>query len=276
MQKYVLLLLSAFLFLCSAQSKDYDTAYFHAKENMLLEIHTRISTAEGANKKQLELAFRDSLIRVIQHPEASLHHFDSINVFGRVSTKNNSLIVYNWNIPQKGGFNNYYCIVQHYSKTKKGYKTTIFEEQAGFLNRDPKALATPLTWPGALYYEIIATKYKGKTFYTLLGFDFNNLLSNRKVIEVIVIDEFDMLVFEPNMFHQAGRVHNRIILEYNERVQTMLRYSENDKMIIYDHLSPMRPSMEGQFQFYGPDLSYDGFSFEGGVWIHQSNIQSGN
>lgn len=267
------------LFFCSiglyANAKGYDTAYFHSKEFMLLELHANIAGAEGAEKKKLETVFFDSLYKVIHLPQAHLHAFDSAKVFGKISTKNYNLIIYNWNIPQSGGFNNYYCIALNYSKKEKKYLTTVFKEQPGFLNNRPKKLASTDNWPGALYYDIIPRKYKGKVFYTLLGFDFNNLLSNRKVIEVISIDEFEKVVFEPNMFLREGKVYNRLIFEYNERAQMMLNYNEKEAQIEFDHLSPMRPSLENQYQFYGPDLSYDALIFEDGIWKYQSDIQPG-
>ena len=44
----------------------------------------------------------------------------------------------------------------------------------------------------------------------------------------------------------------------------MLRYDDKLKMIVFDHLSPSKPSYEGKYQYYGPDFSYDGLIFEKG------------
>jgi len=45
-----------------------------------------------------------------------------------------------------------------------------------------------------------------------------------------------------------------------------LKYDEGKEMIIYDHLSPSEPKYEGQYEFYGPDFSYDGLKYENGIW----------
>lgn len=45
-----------------------------------------------------------------------------------------------------------------------------------------------------------------------------------------------------------------------------------DGMIIFDHLSPASKAMEGQYQYYGPDFTYDGFVFEDGKWNLYSNL----
>jgi hypothetical protein len=34
--------------------------------------------------------------------------------------------------------------------------------------------------------------------------------------------------------------------------------------------------MEGKYEFYGPDFTYDGLKFEKGVWIHYQNIDITN
>jgi len=36
-------------------------------------------------------------------------------------------------------------------------------------------------------------------------------------------------------------------------------------MIVFDHLSPSKPSLVGVYEFYGPDFSYDGYKFEKGM-----------
>jgi hypothetical protein len=34
--------------------------------------------------------------------------------------------------------------------------------------------------------------------------------------------------------------------------------------------------MEGNYQFYGPDFTYDGLKFEKGIWVSYSNIDVTN
>ena len=51
-----------------------------------------------------------------------------------------------------------------------------------------------------------------------------------------------------------------------------LRYSEDDKLIIFDHLSPSDPKYVDKFRYYGPDFSNDALLFDKGVWIYIPNI----
>lgn len=272
MQKSIYLFFALSLVAFSLEGKEIDTTFFRAQERMLIEQHSKIAKAKGNVKKELELSFRDSVLKVIQYDEATNFEFDSVKIFGRIVSSDDKLIVYTWNIPQAGGFHNYYCIIQYYQKKLKKHTAVVLNEQAGFLNKNQQGIASPNNWPGALYYEIIPSKYKGVTTYTLFGFDFNSIVSNRKVIEVLSFDDSGNLQFKPQAFIYEGKKLNRIVFEYNEQVQMSLNYQHETQTIIFDHLSPMKPSLQDQYQFYGPDLSYDGFVFEDGIWVHQSDI----
>ncbi len=248
-----------------------DTAYFQKEELHLIELNKTIAQSTGAEKKKNEQRFLNNFKTILSHQGSEDFLFDSLKFVGRVPTEDNKVIVFTWNIPQQGGFNNYYCIIQYYSKKDKSYKIQPLKEKIGFLSQSPQMLATVDFWPGVLYYEIIPSKYKGEMYYTLLGFDFNNLLSNRKVIEMIKIED-DKIVFTTDKFQYEEKLQTRMVFEYAERAQMVLKYNPKEDMIFYDHLSPFKPSLEGKHQFYGPDFSYDGFIFEDGIWQHQSDI----
>ncbi len=267
-------LVLAFFALAINLCAQIDTAYFQKEELLLIELNKKIAQSTGSDKKANEQLFLNDFKKVLEHEGSEEFLFDSLNFVGRVPTKDNKVIVFSWNIPQQGGFNNYYCIIQYYSKKDKSYKVQNLKEKIGFLSQSPQMLATVDFWPGALYYEIIPNKYKGDMYYTLLGFDFNNLISNRKVIEMIKIDD-DNIEFTTDKFQYDNQLQTRIIFEYAERAQMVLKYNPDKEMIFYDHLSPYKPSLEGKYQFYGPDFSYDGFIFEDGIWQHQNDINPG-
>jgi hypothetical protein len=55
-----------------------------------------------------------------------------------------------------------------------------------------------------------------------------------------------------------------------------LRYEEDRKRIVFDHLSPPDASLKGQTQYYGPDLSYDAYYWKKGRWQLRENIDARN
>ena len=51
-----------------------------------------------------------------------------------------------------------------------------------------------------------------------------------------------------------------------------LTYNEERQKIIFDHLSPESPTMEGFKEFYVPDMSYDAFKMDGNKWVLEEDI----
>jgi hypothetical protein len=273
----ILALLGLGLFMVVQQSiaQKIDTSFFPKKEQMLIETYNSILSSKGAEHQKAELVFQDSLLNVLNTNGAFDYKFDSLKRIGRITSDDKKLVIFTWNIPH-GMFHNYYGIIQYYSKKEKKVFTYSLKEEPGILSRSRQAQANISRWPGALYYKIVTSKYKGQVYYTVLGYNFNNLLSNYKLIEVIAFDEHNYPYFPQRKFMFKGKVQNRIILEFAEQANVSLDYDKHKKMIVFDHLSPARPSLEGQFQFYGPDFSFDGLHFEDGIWMHKSDIDISN
>jgi hypothetical protein len=47
-------------------------------------------------------------------------------------------------------------------------------------------------------------------------------------------------------------------------------------MITFDHLVPFHPIYENNYEFYGPDGSFEGLQFEDGTWIQRTDIDARN
>ena len=53
-----------------------------------------------------------------------------------------------------------------------------------------------------------------------------------------------------------------------------LKYKKSKKqeLIIFDHLTPKSPNLEGMKDWYVTDLSFDAFKLEKGKWIYIQDI----
>ncbi|MBA7588034.1 hypothetical protein ES708_30082 [subsurface metagenome] len=89
---------------------------------------------------------------------------------------------------------------------------------------------------------------------------------------MISIDDFEELYMCEKIISYNGHLVDCIEFEYNEKAVMSLRYNKDAKMIVFDHLSPSNASLQGNYEFYGPDFSYDGLTFEKGIWVHYENI----
>ena len=142
---------------------------------------------------------------------------------------------------------------------------------------DPeKAILNSNNWYGALIYEIIEQEHEDMLYYVLLGYDPHNLFVSRKIIDVLHFKNGREPVFGQPFFLYGGNVQSRVLFEYSAKVQMMLHWDPAVNMIVFDHLSPERPAYVGNYQFYGPDFSYDGFRFENGFWNLSENLDIRN
>jgi hypothetical protein len=197
--------------------------------------------------------------------------FDSLKNIGKIYSPDKRLRIYTWNIPTGISENLYFGIIQYH--TKSGEQDILLP-----LNRSDSLnfRIDDNVWRGALYYKVIETRHVSQNYYTLLGFDPGSYLTNKKVIEVISIDNFNELYFCKKVLQYEGQMVDRIVFEYNEKAVMSLQYNDNMKMIVFDHLSPSKPSLKGQYEFYGPDFTYDGLKWEKGIWVYYSNIEITN
>ncbi|HXH18703.1 MAG TPA: hypothetical protein VNJ07_06430, partial [Chitinophagales bacterium] len=135
-------------------------------------------------------------------------------------------------------------------------------------------------WFGALYYNIYEFTHKGKKYYTLFGFDQNDLWSSKKLLDVLHFENGKPLFGAPifQFEDSAGNktLLSRFILEFRKDAIVTLNYSANDKMIVYDHLvAPEERLADMKFTFI-PDGTYEGFRLKKGKWHHVNKIKTIN
>jgi hypothetical protein len=187
---------------------------------------------------------------------------------GKIYATDRQMRIYTWNIPLADGTHLYYGHVQ---SRQDGQVETFHLSHDRSEAPDTLSSYTDANWYGALYYEIIPISCEEKTHYTLLGLDLNNVLTNRKIIDVIRFEN-GRIFFGAPVFRKGSSVTQRVIFEYSSRVSMMMRYDTTRGMIVVDHLSPSDPRFEGAYQYYGPDFSYDGFRFADCQWNHVEDL----
>ena len=202
--------------------------------------------------------------------------FDSLHNMGKILSPDHQLRIYTWNIPFADGTQLYTGFIQYYSKTDKQYKVIKLTDKSDQITNPENQILSPQNWYGALYYQIVPEKSNGTTYYTILGFDFNNLFTSKKIIDVFYFEDDVIPRFGKPIFNYENKLLCRVIFEFSARAIMSLNYNENKKMIVFDHLSPSQPSYQGNYQFYGPDFSYDGLKFDDGKWNLQKDIDIRN
>lgn len=218
--------------------------------------------------KQLT-AFADSVFKL---PQYFIKPLDSLKYIGNILSPDNAFRVYSWNIPLSDGTHVFSSIIQLKPGNDSVCKTFVLTDKSNEIDEPQKARLNNKRWYGALYYQVIPYKSDGEMRYVLLGMHFNNLFTNKKVIENMYFDEFGQPRFDKAVFQVGNINYVRMVFEYSINAMMSLKYYENIKTIVFDHLSPPSPIYNGNYKFYGPDFTFDGFKFEKGKWVLYSNI----
>ena len=197
-----------------------------------------------------------------------------LDKIGIITSEDNRLRIFTWHIMDDFDHYRYFGFIQ--VGMKKG-KSRLYELkdnnklQRGVMKLDQSRE----DWYGKLYYQVLTNQYKRKTYYTLLGMDFNSSRSTIKSVEVMALQR-NAPHFERSLFFNGRDKVDRLVLEYSSQVAISVRYDQGTDMITFDHLVPFHPIYENNFEFYGPDGSIDGLEFSGGIWNYQDDIDARN
>jgi hypothetical protein len=202
------------------------------------------------------------------------HKWQKLDKIGKLESDDQQLKVFSWLYMVNNNDYRYYAYIQLADKND-GSKLYVLKPGS---SADIKKETYPQSlndWHGKVYYDLITTTEKRRTYYTLLGLDMNNVKSSIKTIEVLSIRRGDP-AFVGQKILDEGKVKDRIVLEYSSEVNASLRYNEMLNMIVFDHLTPLHPLYTGNYEFYGPDGSYDGLRFTEGIWVREKDVDARN
>ena len=217
------------------------------------------------------------LLQVTLDDKSSQNYsFGKLDKLSKLFSDNNAVRIFTWDTQWKDHTHTYYGFIQYYQKKKKRLLVFPLTDKSDSIQNLLKSTLKSDSWYGALYYQMFPVKSGGRTYYTLLGFDQNNLLVSKKLIDVLYFTGAGKPRFGKRLFVLDKKKQNRVIFQYSARVVMMMRYDPRYNMIVADHLAPNNPSYKGLYQFYGPDFNYIGFKFIKGKWVLQNNIEVKN
>lgn len=227
-------------------------------------------------KDSLNSQFKKKFEQVLLMDNSIDYPFDSLKSIGKLTPNSKKIRIYTWNLPLSGGLHKYFGFIQVRKNDGRVALYNLTDRRKDVKDPNNERL-NPDSWMGAVYYQIAEVDFESQTHYILLGFDFNNLFTSKKIIEVLSLDGNENPVFGQPVFSVDNKMLlSRIVFEYSARVVFTLKFIAEQQMIVFDHLSPSRPEYTGDFQFYGPDSSFDGFKLEKGKWIYVRDLDLRN
>lgn len=216
-----------------------------------------------------------------------------------LTSDDGKLRLFTWAVVRDNGEFECFGTVQFYNDRDEEYQYRVLHDKSDELMNREESLLNADNWFGAVYQDIIQTSHGGKTFYTLLGWNGVDNLTERKVIEPVVMRGGEPQFGAP-LFRRERNLR-RIVLEYTNNAMVNLGYEEQfveevqrdrvqvkgtsryrtvekrklhkEKMILFDEVEPQVPGMEGLYQYYVPSGQELAYAFVDGKWELRSGAQ---
>ena len=288
MKKVVFLFTILFSICAFAQEKTSDNKVFDSYRDSLRSICKKLYSSKNNSEKQKH---NQTLLKTFELALTTNNSFDytfdSLPDIKILLSPDKTFKLFNWSIENDDKTQEYFGFIQEkfikINKTGLFKKTTSETIQLYQLIDKSKDIKKPENyvsdnkkWFGMWYYKIILKKSKSKTYYTLLGWDGNDKFSSKKIIDVLTFDYYGVPHFGADIFVMEKKYPKRVIFEYAATCTMSLKYNEHKDSIVFDHLAPTEPQLEGQYQYYCGDMSYDGFGFKNGNWNYGMDVNAVN
>lgn len=267
---------------CFAQLTDAELKHYAQLEDSLKALQKKVFFNKKENERfEANKKFLAIWNEIIPDERSFQYPFDSIKEVSRLVSPDKKFRIITWNVMKNDGTQAYFGFIQVNNViTKKTgwFKRSVTKEYQYFTLSDKSAavktpesyVADPSKWFGMLYYEIIIND----DYYTLLGWDGNDKITQRKFVDVLWFKPDGTPMFGKDVFKYPGKFAKRLMFEYSSEISMSMKYQQSRNEIVFNHLAPKDPdaALEGQYQFYGPDGSFDALSMKKGKWVYEGDI----
>lgn len=218
--------------------------------------------------------FIKMLVRALKTEGSYSWPFDSLTLISIQYAPDDAFRIFTWELLRQDGTYRYFGCIQMNSKDT--LKLFPLFDSSGFLPAPEDSVMDHNKWYGAYYYNMILRKHWFKKHYYLFGWDRNDLVSNKKVLDVLTFED-GLPYFGADVFvygeGDTARYKKRVILEYKKDASVTLNYSKDFKKILFDHLVPLN-SLSREFKHtYVPDGTYCGFRYRHGKWYYIDMVE---
>ncbi len=295
MKRSILIFIIALCCNCGNAQKGFNFRFW---EDSLVRLrHDVMMAKEETERMLLNEDFMNILENVLLEPKSFAFIWDSVKNFSVITSPDNLFRIFTWYVEKDNYVVENFGFIQYYNERRKKYVLFPLYDKRNTLDRPGEAITDHNQWYGAVYYKLIPVVTKQKTYYTLLGWNGNNLFTNQKIIEVLHFKDGAFTpVFGAKIFKGlTNKSLSRIIFEYNKNSSLSLKYEKHaypvnsgkrdiktkrivyetvtDNVIIFDMLIPMDNSMEYIAAFAIPESSLNqGFVIKDGKWCYLQTV----
>lgn len=286
LQRLILVFLILNNSLSFAQKKDTVYASLDGLTRDIKDLQKKVfESKKEADRFEANKTFLKLWEEALRNPASMDHNFDSIKGVSCLASHDKKFRIITWNVFKNDGQQAFFGFIQVNNRivTKKGlFKKIVTNEYEVFPLQDKSAtvtspetyVGTPAKWFGMLYYDIVDCD----GYYTLLGWDGNDNLIQKKFIDVLYFKSDGTPIFGKDVFKIPKKSPKRIMFQYSAEVSMSLKYNSKRGQIVFSHLSPKDEgsTLEGQYQYYGPDGSFDAYELRKDRWVLEEEIDIKN
>ena len=293
-----LLLLMLAMILPAATAQNRELMALH--QQRLAELLMRTASAPTDNERYhaSEQAVGE-LSAALEEEQSEQWKWQLPKVASVLTSPDGLLRIFTWAVVRDNGEFECFGAIQYYNDREEEYQYTLLNDKSEEIMNREESLLTPANWLGAVYQELIQTSHAGKTYYTLLGWNGVDNLTERKIIEPVIL-RGGTPQFGAPLFRRERNLR-RVVLEYRNDAMVSLSYEEQfveeverervkvkgtnryrtvekrkqhkEKMIIFDEVEPQVQGMEGLFQYYIPSGLELAYAFVDGKWELRNGAQ---
>jgi hypothetical protein len=273
------LIVSLFLFVSNVVAAQKisapDLKILQRKEDSLKSLSLRIIQGRTAGERfAADSEFTKMFVRALKNKNSFHYSFDSLLTISKLSPADSSFKIYTWQMVINDNVVRQHGAIQMRTNDGSLKLFPLIDKSDITLNMSD-TIGNNFGWIGAVYYKIIQTIAGSKNYYTLLGYDENNIRSNKKIIEILSFEN-DQPIFGGNYFNFSDNKSlkqnpGRLILEYKKNASPRLVYDKEQDMIIYEHLLSETGEDKKKYTYVG-DGDYEGLKWKDGKWVHIDKV----
>lgn len=245
------------------------------KEDSLKAGALKIITGINAiDKFEADSLFTRGLVKALKTPYSFDYPFDSLINISKVYPEDSSFRIFTWQMVINENMIRQHGAIQ--MRTADG-SLRLFPliDKSDVTQNMADTVGNNLGWIGAVYYRAVQKSWQNKTYYTLLGFDENNIRSDKKIMEVLTFENGSPVFGNRNFVFQNGNVYTkniaRYIMEFKKETSPRLTYDKDLDMIIMEHLVSESNEPNKKWTLI-PDGDYEGFKWINGRWAYVSKV----
>jgi hypothetical protein len=270
-----------------------DKARMESYERQMSALLRQVESAPTDNERYLASEeVVDLLSKALQEEESERWKWNLPEYASVLTAPDGKFRIFTWAVIRDNGEFECFGAVQFYNEKEEEFEYRLLQDKSDELMNREESTLTPDNWLGAVYQELIQNEASGRTYYTLLGWNGVDNITERKIIEPVWIRNGEPQFGAP-LFRRM-RNQRRIVLEYANEAMVNLRYEtqyvqqvdqkrekikgtnryrtvekvkeKKEKMIIFDEVEPQIEGMEGLYQYYVPSGVEVAYAFVDGKW----------